>query len=52
VFRIQADPDVLAGLYKGITCEVVFTDRDQTIHQHTGSGMLRIDAARTLEAAK
>jgi hypothetical protein len=52
VFRIAADNDALAGLYKGIACEVAFTENGQTIRQHTGSGVLRVDAARTAEASK
>src|SRR5262249_11649767 len=47
-FRIEADPDALAGLYKGITCEVEFKEEGQTVHSHSGSGILRIDIARSL----
>jgi hypothetical protein len=46
-FRIEADPDALAGLYKGISCEVEFKEEGQTVHSHTGAGILRIDAARS-----
>ena len=46
VFRVEADPDALAGLYKGITCEVEFKEEGQTVHSHTGSGILRVDVAR------
>lgn len=46
VFRIEADPDALAGLYKGISCEVAFSEAGQTVHSTTGSGILRVDAAR------
>src|SRR5262249_30071680 len=46
-FRIEAEADALAGLYKGITCEVEFKEEGQTVHSHTGSGLLRIDLART-----
>jgi len=46
VFRIEADPDALAGLYKGISCEVSFNEAGQTIRQHTGSGILRVDEQR------
>lgn len=52
VFHIAADTDALAGLYKGIACEVTFTENGQTIRQHTGSGTLRVDAARTAEVSK
>jgi hypothetical protein len=52
IFHIAADADSLAGLYKGIGCEVSFTENGQTIRQHTGSGILRIDASRTAEVAK
>ncbi len=46
VFRIAADNDALAGLYKGIACDVTLTENGQTVRQHTGSGILRVDAAR------
>ena len=46
-FRVEADPDALAGLYKGITCEVTYTDAGQTVHSTTGNGTLRVDVART-----
>jgi hypothetical protein len=52
VFRVAADADALAGLYKGISCEVTFTENGQTIRQHTGSGMVRVDAGKTAEAAR
>ena len=47
VFHVEADPDALAGLYKGITCEVELQEEGQTVHSHTGSGILRVDAARS-----
>ncbi len=47
VFRIEADADALAGLYKGIACEVVFTEAGQTVHSTTGSGVLRVDMPRS-----
>ncbi|MDR3703845.1 MAG: PPC domain-containing protein [Candidatus Sulfopaludibacter sp.] len=47
VFHLSADMDVLAGLYKGIGCEVAITEEGQIIRQHTGSGILRIDAPAT-----
>jgi hypothetical protein len=46
VFHVEADPDALAGLYRGINCEVVITEAGQTIRQHTGNGTLRVDEAR------
>jgi hypothetical protein len=49
IFHIAADGDALAGLYKGIACEVTFKENGQTIRQHTGAGILRVDAARTAE---
>lgn len=52
VFRIAADNDALAGMYKGIACELTFTENGQTIRQHTGSGTLRVDAAKTAEVSK
>jgi hypothetical protein len=47
LFHLEADQDALAGLYKGITCEVEFKESGQTVHSHTGSGILRIDMARS-----
>jgi hypothetical protein len=47
IFHLTADTDALAGLYKGIGCEVSITEEGQTIRQHTGSGILRIDAPIT-----
>ena len=52
VFHIAADNDALAGMYKGIACEFTFTEYGQTIRQHTGSGVLRVDAAKTAEVSK
>ena len=46
-FHVEADPDALAGLFKGISCEVSFTVAGQTVHSTTGSGTLRVDLART-----
>jgi hypothetical protein len=51
-FRVAAEKDALAGLYKGISCEITFVEAGQTIKQHTGSGILRVDEARVTEAAK
>jgi hypothetical protein len=50
VFHVAADSDALAGLYKNITCEIAFTEDGQTVKQHSGSGVLRVDAPRTAEA--
>lgn len=47
VFEIEADQDALMGLYKEISCEVTVTENGQTVHQQTGVGVLRVDAART-----
>jgi hypothetical protein len=47
VFRVEADADALAGLYKGVTCEVEFKEEGQAVHSHTGSGILRVDMARS-----
>ena len=52
VFHLSADMDALAGLYKGIGCEVAIVEDGQTIRQHTGSGILRIDAPVTAGAAQ
>jgi hypothetical protein len=52
IFQVAADKDALAGLYKGISCEITFVEAGQTIKQHTGSGILRVDEARVTEAAK
>ena len=51
-FRIAADKDALAGLNKGITCEMTFNEAGQTFKLHTGSGVLRVDEARISEATK
>jgi hypothetical protein len=52
VFHVAAEKDALAGLYKGVGCEIAFTEDGQTIRQQTGSGVLRIDAPRTAEVSK
>jgi hypothetical protein len=46
-FQIKAAPDALAGLYKDIQCEVTVVEDGQSVHQTTGSGILRIDPVRT-----
>jgi len=51
VFRIEAEPDALTGLYKGISCEVAFNESGQSIRQTTGSGLLRVDEKRSTAAA-
>ncbi len=51
-FRIAADNDALAGLNKGVTCELTFNEAGQTFKLHSGSGMLRVDEARVVEAVK
>jgi hypothetical protein len=50
VFRLAANDDALAGLYKGLTCEISFTQDGQTIHQRTGSGVLRVDQPKVSQA--
>jgi hypothetical protein len=50
VFRIAADQDALPGLYKEIAYEVAFHEAGQTIRQHTGSGILRVDEQRGMRA--
>ncbi len=50
VFQVEADPDALAGLYKEIACEVTVTENGQQVHQQTGTGVLRVDARRTVAA--
>jgi hypothetical protein len=47
IFRVEADPDALTGLNKGVTCEVEFHVQGKTMRSHTGSGILRVDAARS-----
>jgi hypothetical protein len=47
IFHVEADPDALAGLYRGINCEVAIAEAGQTIREHTGNGTLRVDEART-----
>ena len=51
-FKIEASQDALAGLYKDVACEVIVVDNGQSIHQQTGSGVLRVDPARTTRAAR
>ena len=51
-FQIQADKDALAGLYKGIACEITFTEAGQPVKEHSASGILRIDETRVTEAIK
>jgi len=46
VFHVRADVDALAGLYKGVNCEVAISDAGQTVRQHTGSGVIRVDEAK------
>jgi hypothetical protein len=47
VFGIQAGADALAGLYKDVACDVSVTSNGETVHQQAGSGLLRVDPART-----
>ncbi len=51
VFQIEADADALTGLYKEIFCEVTVNENGQSVRQQTGSGLLRIDPARTTAAS-
>ena len=51
VFQIEADQDALVGLYKDISCEVAVIENGQSIRQQTGSGVLRVDPARTVTAS-
>jgi hypothetical protein len=48
VLRIEADGDALAGLYKGVQCEVEFQEGGQTVRSKTGAGVVRVDLARSL----
>ena len=50
VFVLQADADALAGLYKDITCDLAVTTDGQTVHQQTGSGVIRVDPVRIVAA--
>ena len=52
VFRIAADQDALAGLYKAITCEISISENGQTIKEHSGNGILRVDAPRVALGGK
>lgn len=52
VFRIEAEPDALVGLYKEIFCEVTVKRNGQSIRQQTGSGVLRVDPARAVSASR
>jgi hypothetical protein len=51
VFEVQASNDALLGMYKEIACEVIVVDKGQPIHQQTGSGILRVDPAKTSVAS-
>ena len=46
VFEVAVEPDALVGQYQEIACDIAITDSGQTIHQQTGSGVLRIDEKR------
>ncbi len=46
-FKIKADQDALAGLYKDIQCEVTVNQDGQSLRQITGSGILRVDPSRS-----
>jgi hypothetical protein len=46
VFRIAADADALAGLYKAISCEISIRENGQVIKEHSGAGVLRVDEPR------
>jgi hypothetical protein len=52
IFQIEAEPDALVGLYKDIFCEVTVKENGQSVRQQTGSGVLRIDPARTVTATR
>lgn len=47
VLHIEADPDALAGMYTGISCEIEFQEGGQTIRSHSGNGALRVDLPRS-----
>ena len=47
VFHVKADTDALAGLYKGINCELEIKEAGQTVRQHTGNGIIRVDEAKS-----
>jgi hypothetical protein len=48
VLHIEADPDALAGLYKGVSCEIEFHEGGQIIRSHGGNGTIRVDQPRSL----
>ena len=52
VFEVQASNDALLGMYKEIACDVTVVEKGQPIHQQTGSGILRVDPAKTTTAAR
>jgi hypothetical protein len=41
----------LLGLYKDVACEITIVEDGQSIKQHSGSGVLRVDPARGLSAS-
>ncbi len=46
-FSIEATPDALVGQYPGVVCEVTLEENGQSVRQQTGSGVLRVDPARS-----
>jgi hypothetical protein len=52
VFEVEASNDALLGMYREIACEVTVVEKGQPIHQQTGSGILRVDPARTTTASR
>ncbi len=46
VIHIAADPDTLAGMYQGVSCEIEFQEGGQTIRSHSGNGAIRVDLPR------
>ena len=49
---IEATAEALVGRYPGIVCEVTVEENGQTIRQHAGVGVLRVDPSRGKTDAK
>lgn len=45
-FKVKVTGDCLLDQYKDISCEIIIEQNNQTIHQKTGNGLLRVDPER------
>jgi hypothetical protein len=49
-FTIRATPESLLGSYQGIVLDLTVNDKGQSVRQLSGSGVLRVDAERGVQA--